>query len=59
MDNVKVSVIVSTYNSIEWLSKVLEGYKNQTYPYYEVIIADDGSKEDTKQLIESYQENYL
>ena len=58
MDNVKVSVIVSTYNSIEWLSKVLEGYKNQTHPYYEVIIADDGSKEDTKKLIESYQENY-
>ena len=36
-----VSVIVSTYNSIEWLSKVLEGYKIKK-SIYERIIADDG-----------------
>ncbi len=58
MSNIKVSVIVSTYNSVEWLTKVLEGYKNQTYLDYEVIIADDGSENETKELIESYQSNF-
>ena len=46
-----ISVIISTYNSEEWLAKVLWGYQAQTYKKFEVIIADDGSKEDTAILI--------
>lgn len=45
------SVIISTYNSPAWLEKVLYGYNNQTYRDFEVIIADDGSGMDTKELI--------
>ena len=37
-----ITVIVSTYNSEAWLEKVLLGYAQQTYPDFEVIIADDG-----------------
>jgi glycosyltransferase involved in cell wall biosynthesis len=48
----KVSVIISTYNSPEWLEKVLWGYECQTYKDFEIVIADDGSGEPTKQLIE-------
>lgn len=50
----KVSVIVSTYNSEEWLEKVLHGYMLQTHPEYEVIVADDGSRATTRQLVEAY-----
>jgi len=50
----KVSVIISTYNSPEWLEKVLWGYECQTYKNFEIIIADDGSGESTKKLIERF-----
>ncbi len=54
----KVSVIISTYNAEEWLDKVLFGYMDQTYKEYEVIVADDGSRPATKQLIDDYKEKY-
>jgi len=47
-----ISVIISTYNSPEWLAKVLYGYNTQTYRNFEVLIADDGSDERTKACIE-------
>ena len=54
----KITVIISTYNAEEWLEKVLIGYSNQTYKDFEVVIADDGSRESTKGLIDSYAANY-
>ena len=47
----QVSVIVSTYNKPEWLEKVLWGYRNQEFREFELVIADDGSREDTRELI--------
>lgn len=47
------SIIISTYNSPQWLAKVLHGYNNQTYRQFEVVIADDGSKQETIDFIES------
>lgn len=58
MNNLAVSVIISTYNSEEWLRKVLEGYRGQIYDNYEIIIADDGSREETKVLIDSFRKDY-
>ena len=46
-----LSVIVSTYNSPRWLEKVLCGYAQQTYRDFELIVADDGSGDDTRELI--------
>lgn len=46
-----ISVIISTYNSPDWLEKVLWGYNTQTYRNFEMVIADDGSKSETKKLI--------
>jgi glycosyltransferase involved in cell wall biosynthesis len=47
----KISVIISTFNEPLWLDFCLESYKNQTVADFEIIIADDGSKEDTKRVI--------
>lgn len=55
MNSYTISVIVSTYNSEEWLEKVLWGYETQTFRDFEVVIADDGSKQPTFDLIESIQ----
>lgn len=49
----KISVIFSTYNSPDWLEKVLWGFNFQSYTNFEIIIADDGSNKDTKECIET------
>lgn len=46
-----VSVIVSTYNKPEWLEKVLWGYLQQDHREFELVIADDGSGEETRELV--------
>jgi glycosyltransferase involved in cell wall biosynthesis len=48
----KISVIISTYNSEAWLELVLWSYHVQTFNNFEVVIADDGSKKTTLDLIE-------
>lgn len=50
-----VGVIISTYNNPQWLEKVLWGYQFQSHQADEIIIADDGSGEDTARLIEKYR----
>lgn len=47
----KVTVLLTTYNSPEWLEKVLWGYNAQSYKNFEIIIADDGSTDETRALI--------
>ncbi len=50
-----LSVIVSTYNQHEWLKKVLHGYLKQSHKDFEILIADDGSDERTKAIIEEFR----
>lgn len=52
--NYSIGVIISTYNSPAWLEKVLWGYSCQSVQPNEIIIADDGSGEETLQLIERF-----
>lgn len=54
----KLSVIITTYNSEEWLRKVLLGYSVQTVDDFEIIIADDGSGSETKALITSFTNQF-
>jgi glycosyltransferase involved in cell wall biosynthesis len=54
----KLSVIITTYNSEEWLQKVLIGYSVQTEQDFEVVIADDGSTEKTKLVIETFRDKF-
>lgn len=51
----KLSVIITTYNSEEWLRKVLLGYTVQTETDFEVVIADDGSTAKTAEIIAQFQ----
>ncbi len=53
----RISVIISTYNNPTWLEKVLWGYECQTYKNFELIVADDGSGQPTKDLLERFKQN--
>ena len=48
----KASVIMSTYNAVQWLEKVVWGFSVQTVTDFEIIIADDGSDAKTKEKID-------
>lgn len=48
----RVSIILSTYRQPEWLRKTLWGYARQTHPDFEVLVADDGSGDATRAVIE-------
>jgi glycosyltransferase involved in cell wall biosynthesis len=52
------SLVTPTYNWPEALELLLLSIKNQTYLPNEVIIADDGSKENTKHLIQQFQKDF-
>ncbi len=52
------SLVTPTYNWPEALELLLLSIMNQTVLPNEVIIADDGSKEDTKILIEKFQKKF-
>jgi glycosyltransferase involved in cell wall biosynthesis len=50
----KVSIIIPTYNSAKYLPEAIESVLNQTYKDYEIIIVDDGSTDNTKQVLDEY-----
>ncbi|EPZ2626961.1 glycosyltransferase family 2 protein [Campylobacter coli] len=52
------TLIITTYNQPKRLALVLDSVKNLDPLPNEVLIADDGSKEDTAKLIQEYQKNF-
>ncbi|MBM3088328.1 glycosyltransferase [Campylobacter coli] len=52
------ALIITTYNQPKRLALVLDSVKNLDPLPNEVLIADDGSKEDTAKLIQEYQKNF-
>jgi glycosyltransferase involved in cell wall biosynthesis len=54
----KLSVIITTYNSEEWLHKVLFGFSIQTENDFEIVIADDGSTSKTQDIIAAFQDKF-
>ena len=51
---VKVSVITPVYNAEKYISEAIESVLNQSYEDFEVIVIDDGSKDNTLSIIKKY-----
>ena len=54
----KVGLIISTYNWKEALNLVLESVKLQTYLPDEIVVCDDGSTQDSAELVKNHQESF-
>lgn len=51
MDNFKVSVIIPVYNCDEYIGTTLESVINQDFDSYEIIVIDDGSTDNSLEII--------
>lgn len=50
----KVSIIIPTYNEEDVILKCLESLQKQSYKDFEIIIVDDGSTDQTVELVKSF-----
>ena len=56
MDTYKVSVIVAAYNIEKYIARCLDSILNQTYKNLEIIVVNDGSSDNTGEIIDKYSE---
>lgn len=56
--DMRLTLIMTTYNSRQTLLRVLDSYRQQIVMPDEIIIADDGSNDGTAEMIHQMQSNY-
>lgn len=54
----EISVIMCTYNGAQYIEQQLDSIVKQTYPIYELIIQDDGSTDETIEIINLFRSQY-
>ncbi len=59
MEKNLVSVITPTYNRGEVLKETIQSVLNQTYHNFEYIIVDDGSTDNTKEIVQSFKDKRI
>lgn len=50
----KISIIIPVYNGEQYIRKCLDSVKNQTYPDIEIIVINDGSRDGSESVLQSY-----
>jgi len=58
-DKTFFSVIIPTYNRAHLIEKTIQSVLNQSYPNFELIIVDDGSTDNTEEVIHNIQNTKL
>ncbi len=57
IDRGLVSIVMPSYNTAKYITETIESVLNQTYPFWELIIVDDCSTDDTDRVVKPYLEN--
>jgi glycosyltransferase involved in cell wall biosynthesis len=55
----KVSVIIPTFNRAEFLRPAITSVLNQTFQDFEVIVVDDASKDDTREIVDRFHDSRI
>ena len=55
----KFSIVIPTYNRATFLPKAIESVLSQTYTDWELIIVDDGSTDNTKDVVSQYGDSRI
>ncbi|MDO4763217.1 MAG: glycosyltransferase family 2 protein [Flavobacteriaceae bacterium] len=56
MNDIKITIITPTYNRAHTLPRVYESLKNQTFKDFKWLIMDDGSTDNTSEIVKQFQQ---
>ena len=59
METNLVSIGIPTYNKSNYLKEAIQSVLNQTYQNYEIVIVDDCSTDNTKEIVESFKDKRI
>jgi len=55
----EVSVVIPTYNRANLIGRAIISVLNQTYNDFELIVVDDGSKDNTKEIVDNFKDRRI
>lgn len=58
-DNPLVSVILPVYNGADYIAEAIESVLIQNYPYWELLIINDGSEDNTEEIVKRFSDERI
>lgn len=56
MNSMKISVITASYNYAQYIEEAIDSVINQSYQNWELIVVDDGSSDNSVEIIKKYEQ---
>lgn len=54
-----VSIIIATFNRADFIPETINSIRAQTYESWELVLIDDGSEDDTEQIVQSFNDRRI
>ena len=54
----EISIIIPIYNGEKYIENCIESILNQSFKDFELILINDGSTDNSQEIVERYQERY-
>jgi len=59
IDRINITVLMTTYNCAPYIGKAVKSILNQTYPNFELLIIDDGSIDNTSEILSVFNDDRI